>query len=228
MTRLSVYEKAKQLEDHATRIAEGEEAARHATRVSSRLLELSGDLNILKGHVEVARALQRQGAGGEINLSGLDDGRSAFERGFGNSGLPSNQVCNSARKKIQAVAERIREGNQAAWSVWTRELLGALPLPRIAMLAPDLEQGATGRLAVLERLVKGKPAKGSITEFSTNHAGLAELLAEEPDPPAALSGLLQRMRQQLGLALADVTDSEIALLREYGMDKHITLKRKGL
>ncbi|MFC4034626.1 hypothetical protein ACFO3J_24590 [Streptomyces polygonati] len=223
-----MYEKAKQLEDHATRIADGEEAARHATRVSSRLLELRGDLNTLKIHVGVARALQKQGAGTGIDLSGLDDGRAVFERGLGHSGLPTNQLCNSARKKIQAVAERIREANQVAWSAWTRELLDDLPVPRIAMLAPDLEQGATGRLAELERLAKGKVAKDVMTAFATTHAGLAELLAEEADPPEALASLLRRLRQQPGLALADVSDSEIALLREYSMDKHITLKRKGL
>ncbi|MFB6904990.1 hypothetical protein ACFCWB_12065 [Streptomyces bacillaris] len=228
MTQMSVYEKSKLLEDHASRIANGEESQRQATRVSARLMELRSQLNQLRSQLAVTHALQAQGAGLDIDLSGVDDGRAGFERSLGPSGLPSNQVFNTAKKKTQAVTGRLGEANQAAWSAWTGRLLEELPVARISMLLdPKAERQASARHAELERVARGKASKESITTFAVTHAGLAELLQDAQDPPQALAVLLDRLREQSGLTLRDVTDEEIALIREYGMDAHISLKRKG-
>ncbi len=228
MTRMSVYEKAKLLEDHASRIADGEDYQRQATRVSSRLLELRSQLNQLRSQLVVTQALQSRGAGLDIDLSGIDDGRAGFERSLGPSGLPSNQVFNTAKKKTQAVTDRLAEENQAAWSAWTEQLLAELPLARISMLVElEAEKQASKRQIELERIVRGKASQEAITTFATTYAGLAELLQDTQDPPQALVNLLNRLREQPGLTLSDVTDEEIALLRECRMDAHITLKRKG-
>lgn len=228
MTRMSVYEKAKLLEDHASRIADGEDSQRQATRVSSRLLELRSQLNQLRSQLAVTQDLQSRGAGLDIDLSGVDDGRAGFERSLGPSGLPSNQVFNTAKKKTQAVTDRLAEENQAAWSAWTEQLLADLPLARISMLVEiEAEKQASKRQLELERIARGKASKEAITTFTTTYAGLAELLQDTQDPPEALVDLLNRLREQPGLTLSDVTDEEIALLRECRMDAHITLKRKG-
>ncbi|MFE6739040.1 hypothetical protein [Streptomyces tubercidicus] len=228
MTQMSVYEKAKLLEDHASRIADGEESQRQATRVSTRLMELRSQLNQLRSHLAVTKALQARGAGLDIDLSGIDDGRAGFERSLGPSSLPSNQVFSTAKKKTQAVADRLGEANQAAWSEWTGQMLAELPIARISMLlAPGAEKQASARHAELERVARGKASQDSITTFAVTHAGLAELLQDAQDPPQALAALLDRLREQSGLTLRDITDEEIALIREYGMDAHISLKRKG-
>ncbi|MBZ6111170.1 MULTISPECIES: hypothetical protein [Streptomyces] len=225
---MSVYEKANLLEDHASRIADGEDSQRQATRVSSRLLELRSQLNQLRSQLAVTQALQSRGAGLDIDLSGIDDGRAGFERSLGPSGLPSNQVFNTAKKKTQAVTDRLAEENQAAWSAWTEQLLADLPLARISMLVElEAEKQASRRQLELERIARGKASKEDITTFATTYAGLAELLQDTQDPPEALVDLLNRLREQPGLTLSDVTDEEIALLRECRMDAHITLKRKG-
>ncbi|WLW55198.1 hypothetical protein [Streptomyces sp. YU58] len=225
---MSVYEKAKLLEDHASRIADGEDSQRQATRVSGRLLELRSQLNQLRSQLAVTQALQSRGAGLDIDLSGIDDGRAGFERSLGPSGLPSNQVFNTAKKKTQAVTDRLAEENQAAWSAWTEQLLADLPLARISMLVElETEKQASKRQLELERIARGKASKEAITTFTTTYAGLAELLQDTQDPPEALVDLLNRLREQPGLTLSDVTDEEIALLRECRMDAHITLKRKG-
>lgn len=223
-----MYEKANLLEDHASRIADGEDSQRQATRVSSRLLELRSQLNQLRSQLAVTQALQSRGAGLDIDLSGIDDGRAGFERSLGPSGLPSNQVFNTAKKKTQAVTDRLAEENQAAWSAWTEQLLADLPLARISMLVElEAEKQASRRQLELERIARGKASKEDITTFATTYAGLAELLQDTQDPPEALVDLLNRLREQPGLTLSDVTDEEIALLRECRMDAHITLKRKG-
>ncbi|MFD9532108.1 hypothetical protein [Streptomyces sp. NPDC060010] len=228
MTQMSAYEKSKLLEDHASRIADGEESQRQATRVSARLMELRSQLDQLRCQLAVTHALQAQGAGLDIDLSGVDDGRAGFERSLGPSGLPSNQVFNTAKKKTQAVTDRLGEANQAAWSTWTGRLLEALPVARISMLLdPKAEKQASARHAELERVARGKASKEAITTFAVTHASLAELLQDAQDPPQALAVLLDRLREQTGLTLRDVTDEEIALIREYGMDAHISLKRKG-
>ncbi|MET7295410.1 hypothetical protein ABZS79_25270 [Streptomyces griseoloalbus] len=225
---MSVYEKAKLLEDHASRIADGEDSQRQATRVSRWLLELRSQLNQLRSQLAVTHALQSRGAGLDIDLSGIDDGRAGFERNLGPSGLPTNPAFSTAKKKTQAVTDRLAEENQAAWSAWTAQLLAELPLARISMLVEvEAEKQASKRQLELERISRGKASKEAITTFATTYAGLAELLQETQDPPEALVGLLNRLRAQSGLTLSDVTDEEITLLRQCRMDAHITLKRKG-
>ncbi|WP_158786401.1 hypothetical protein [Streptomyces sp. NRRL F-5065] len=225
---MSVYEKAKLLEDHASRIADGEDSQRQAARVSSRLLELRSQLNQLRSQLAVTQALQSRGAGLDIDLSGINDGRAGFERSLGPSGLPSNPVFNTAKKKTQAVTDRLAEENQAAWSAWTGQLLAELPLARISMLVEvETEKEASKRQLELQRIARGKASKEAITTFETTYAGLAELLQDAQDPPEELVNLLNRLREQPGLTLRDVTDEEITLLRECGMDAYISLQRKG-
>ncbi|MFG2349652.1 hypothetical protein [Streptomyces phaeochromogenes] len=225
---MSVYEKAKLLEDHASRIADGEDSQRQAIRVSSRLMELRSQLNQLRSQLAITHALHARGTGLDIDSSGIDDGRAGFERSLGPSGLPSNPVFNTAKKKTQAVADRLTEENQAAWSAWTGKLLAELPLARISMLVePGAEKQASTRHLELGRIARGKASKDAITTFATTYAGLAELLQDTQDPPEALADLLNRLRENSGLTLRDVTDEEIALIRQYGMDAHISLKRKG-
>ncbi|SOD63561.1 hypothetical protein SAMN06297387_111110 [Streptomyces zhaozhouensis] len=91
----------------------------------------------------------------------------------------------------------------------------------------EAEKQASKRQLELERIARGKASKEAIITFATTYAGLAELLQDTQDPPEALVDLLNRLREQPGLMLSDVTDEEIALLREFRMDAHITLKRKG-
>ncbi|MFE4665181.1 hypothetical protein ACFRI7_26045 [Streptomyces sp. NPDC056716] len=225
---MSVYEKAKLVEDHASRIADGEDSQRQATRVSRWLLELRSQLNQLRSQLAVTHALQSRSVGLDIDLSGIDDGRAGFERNLGASGLPTNPAFSTAKKKTQEVSDRLAEENQAAWSAWTTQLLSELPLARISMLIEvEAEKQASKWQLELERISRGKAFKEAITTFATTYAGLAELLQATQDPPEALVGLLNRLRAQSGLTLSDVTDEEITLLRQCRMDAHITLKRKG-
>lgn len=228
MSRISVYEKAKLLDDHAARIAEGEESRKHAERVTVKAGDLQVVLNTLRAQVGIARVLKGRDARLSIDLSNIDDGRANFERNVGPSGLPSNPVFNTAKKKAEDVTDRLARANQEAWTTWTRQSLADLPLARIAMLFdPEAEKQASSRHSELARIAKGKPSKDSITTFATVHAGLSELLQETEDPPQALASLLERLRTQPDLMLCDVTDQEIALIRRHGMDAHISLKRKG-
>lgn len=228
MSAMSVHDKATQVQSHGRRLAEGATGEREADRVAQRLAEIRAQLAALRQKVTMAQALNGLGMGDLVDVSDVDDGRAGFERKAQPGALPSNTVFRTAEQKIKNVTERIGRETQAAWAAWARERLETLPLSRISMLTPDEQQSARDRQAELERsAAKDKITTSDIRLFITTHAHLAEVLNEAKDPPEALLTLLDRLGKRPVLTLRQVTDDEIALLRQCGMDDQIGLLRKG-
>lgn len=228
MTNASVYDKAVQLQGHARRLAAGAVGEREADRVALRLSELRTLLTGLRRQIAVTRALHKQGAGLEIDLTDVDDGRVGFERKAQPGALPSEDVFRTARQKVKAVTVRIERENKEAWVLWANERLGTLPLARIPMLVGEDQTLARERRTNLEKGAKsGEVTSDRIIVFANTYAALAEALEEAPEPPEALLALLERLGQRPAPTLHDVTDEEIALLREHAMDSQITLLRKN-
>ncbi|MDX3751231.1 hypothetical protein [Streptomyces sp. AK08-02] len=227
MTQRPVYEMALQLQDRARQLAEGEAGAKEAARVSSRINELSARLADLRKEVTVALALKNQGATTGPGLLAASDGLEAFARRAQN-GWPGDQAFNTARRKVQAAADAIREENLAAWTEWSGRQLASLPLARIPMLPPQEQVLARSRRTDLERTASAKAVTaGDITLFVTKCEALAEALRDAKEPPAELLALLERLDRRPAPTLFDITNQEIALLREFAMDGQVALTRKG-
>jgi hypothetical protein len=56
---------------------------------------------------------------------------------------------------------------------------------------------------------------------------LSELLQQADEPPEALSTLLDRLSTRPPATLREITDEQIALLRQHRMDDQIGLLRTG-
>lgn len=225
MTGMSVYDKATQLQSHVRRLSEGAAGEREALRIAQRLTDLRAALNTLGKHIEVAQALNRLGAGNLLDLSDADAGRAAFARKAQPGTLPLDAVFRTAVQKVKAVTERIDRDMKIAWADWASKRIAELPLSRIPMLKPDTQRSARNRRTSLERAAKRDAlARADIELFKGSLSALAELLQQADDPPEALSILLDRLSER-PLALREVTDEQIALLREHRMDDQIGLLR---
>ncbi|MEU1477357.1 hypothetical protein [Streptomyces sp. NPDC005760] len=227
MTILSVYDKAVQLQNRARQIAAGAVGEKEATRVLSRTKELRAALAELRNQVELSHALAGLGAAAKPDLAGIDSARTAFDRKARN-GLPSDTVFNTARRKVQEFTDRLKGDNSEAWSSWATARIAGLPLARIPMLSADEREAARGREKELRQAAAAKSlSKAGITLFTGTYAILAEALHDKSDPPKELLDLLDRLEKRPSPTLRDITDADIALLRQFDMDLHITLQRTG-
>ncbi|MGF0177269.1 hypothetical protein ACQF36_44530 [Streptomyces sp. Marseille-Q5077] len=227
MTNVSVYDKAVQLQNRARQIAAGAVGEKEAARVLSRTKELRAALAELRNQVELTHALAALEATGKPDLAGIDTARTAFERKARN-GLPSDTVFNTARRKVQELTDRLKGDNSEAWSSWATARITGLPLVRIPMLSSAEREAARGREKELRQAAAAKSlSKADITLFTSTYAILAESLHDKSDPPNELLDLLERLEKRPSPTLRDITDTDIALLREFEMDLHITLQRTG-
>ncbi|MEU3356487.1 hypothetical protein [Streptomyces sp. NPDC037389] len=218
---------ALQLQDRARQLSEGAAGEKEAARVASRISELTARLAELRREVTVALALKDQGAAVVASLPAASDGLEPFTRRAEN-GWPGDQAFNTAKRKVQEAATAIREENLAAWVEWSGRRLAALPLARIPMLPPQEQASARSRRVDLERAASAKTVTtGDITLFMTKWESLAESLRDAKEPPAELLALLERLDSRPAPTLRDITDQEIALLREFAMDGQVSLTRKG-
>ncbi|OEU95746.1 hypothetical protein [Streptomyces oceani] len=227
MTNVSVYDKAMQLQNRARQIAAGAVGEKEAARVLGRSRELRAGLAELRTQVELSHALAALGAAHQPDLSGIDAARSAFERKALN-GLPSDAVFNTARKKVQEAASKLKAESGAAWAAWATEQVAALPLARIPILPRGEREAARTREKDLRQAVATKNlSKADLTLFTGTYALLAESLHDKSDPPGELLDLLDVLEKRPSPTLRDITDSDIALLRRFEMDIHITMQRSG-
>ncbi|WP_432069374.1 hypothetical protein [Streptomyces sp. AA1529] len=227
MTNVSVYDKAVQLQNRARQIAAGAVGEKEAARVLSRSRELRAGLAELRTQVELSHALAALGAAHAPDLSGIDAARSAFERKALN-GLPSDAVFNTARKKVQEAASKLKAESGAAWAAWATAQVAALPLARIPILSRgEREAARTREKDLLQAVATKNLSKTDLTLFTGTYALLAESLHDKSDPPGELLDLLDVLEKRSSPTLRDITDSDIALLRRFEMDIHITLQRSG-
>jgi hypothetical protein len=227
VTDFSVYDKAVQLQNRARQIAVGAVGEKEAARVLTRTKELRDALAELKTQVELNRTLARLEAADRADLSGIDSARSAFERKALN-GLPSDTVFNTARKKVQESAAKFKSNNGETWVAWATARLAGLPLARIPMLSSDEQDAARNREKQLRQAVAPKNLSTSdVTLFTSTFSLLSESLRDKSDPPSELLELLALLEKRPSPTLRDLSDADIALLRQFEMDLHITLQRTG-
>ncbi|MEU2661923.1 hypothetical protein [Micromonospora sp. NPDC007220] len=224
MTAISVLDKARALTAEANRLREGSEAEDNAKRVLTQAEELSGTLERLRRLVEAARALRAQGV--DFDLERVDDGRERFSR-LATDGLPSVQAIVGARRTVDAVLQRTRAALTQIWLQWASERIAELPVQRLAVLSAAEQRAEQSTLGELKSLSKiDVPHAREISSFAAAHAGLKEALDNLREPDPELEQLLFRLSRRI--MLDQVSDADIALLREYGLADQVELHRRGL
>jgi len=225
---ISVADKAQALTAEASRIRQGFDAQHDAERVVNRSDEILAELARLRGLVATAERLNAVSTVELIALTNLDDGRAALAR-HAKTGLPSNQAFSAAKQKIGGVISRLRTTLRDAWTTWTSERTAELPLARISLLAADQQESALECQSELQRLTRiAEPTRADVSLFRSCIESLSEMLAEVPDLPDEATELVQRLRQSPWLTLADLTDAQIALLRDTGIARQIELRWRGM
>ncbi len=223
-----VLEKALAMTAEANRIRLGAEAELEAARVSQRVDETLELLLGLRRLIGAASRLNAASGAELVGLSGLDDGRATFAR-HASTGLPSNQVFTAANQKIKGVIARLSGQLGAAWSQWTAERIAGLPLARISLLSADEQQSARSRRDDLARLARNPmPTSTDVSMFASAAAILSETLNQLPDPPQEVLTLLERLGKRPFLTLDELTDEQIALLRQADVANQVEVRRRGM
>ncbi len=220
----SILERAQRMQAEVRRLDASAGAEQAARSTAQRVGELETALGDLAAHVRVGQALAAH-ASVEVALDDVRDGLAELQR-HAAVGLPKDRVVSAARRKVDATAERVADRNQRAWHEWTTAAHAQIPANRLAGL--DREHQATARRLIVElgRLRdRPKPTVTDIAEFSAKHAAVLEELAAAADASDELLELLSRLDART-TTLRDLTDADIALLREHGMDNEVEVRRK--
>jgi hypothetical protein len=225
---MSVADKARALTAEASRIREGSAAEHDAERVVNRVDEILVELERLRRLVAAADRLNEVSGSERVALPGLDDGQAALAR-HSRAGPPSNQAFSAAKQKIGGVISRVSTALRDAWSAWTSELIAELPLSRVSLLAAEQQESARECQSDLQQLTRlAVPSRADVSQFLSCAQRLAEMLAEVPDLPDEATGLIRRLGQRPTLTLANLTDTQITLLRQTGIAGQIELRWRGI
>ena len=225
---LSVLDKARAMTAEASRLQQGAEADHEASRISQRVDEVTQLLLQLRQVTGAADRLRAVSGSESVDLSGLDDGRAAFDR-HAARGLPSNQVFTAAKQKINGVIARLSEQLGQAWSQWTAMRMADLPLLRIPLLDGDGQASARERRDELQKLSsKPVPTSTDVSLFQSAAELLQETLSRVADPPEEILALLHRLGERPLLTLDQLTDHQISLLRQADIAGQIEVRRRGM
>jgi hypothetical protein len=219
----SVLGKARALSAEANRLREGEAAEENAKRILTKVEELDGLLGDVEAALGAADRLRDRGV--DVALPRLDQGREALAR-WAATGVPPVRAFTPAREKIETVRREVRLGLSQAWAQWSTARMAELAVHRMVMFPPVERRTEEARLSKLTRLSKvDVPSRSDVVEFTAVHAGLKEDLDALKDPAPELQTLLTRLAQRT--TLANLSDADIALLRQYDVADQIDVQRRN-
>jgi hypothetical protein len=225
----SVLELAQEVTREANRIKQGADAEQQAARVMQRVVTVEKALASLKTMVAAARRLHDASGEQFVSLERLDEGRGSFAGSVASAGgIPRNEVFTTAVNRIDGVTKRVTAELAAGWTQWTDREVAKIPSLRISLLEQEDQKASDERWASLVKTAKAAtPTRDQINSFKLDLDYLHELLDPLPDPPGAVLQILDRLGQLRGLTLAELTDEEIAALREAGVADQIEVRRRG-
>lgn len=225
----SVLELALEVTAQANRIKQGEKAEQQAMRVVQRVGDVQKALSGLEGAVAAARRLHAVSGERFVSLEKLDEGRASFASSVANAGgIPRNEAFTNAARRIDGVTARVAAELGAGWAQWTAWEVAGVPRLRISLLEQQEQVVPRERWANLLKTARvAIPGRDHINSFRSDLDYLHEVLDPLPDPPGAVLEILERLSRRRGLTLAEVTDEEIAVLREAGVADQIEVRRRG-
>lgn len=225
----SVLELAQEVTRQATRIQESSALEIEVKRVLLQTDETRAELGRLEKAVKSARALLSYDSAAAVDLSGLDTGLEAFARNAASRGdLPTRQAFSGAQAKIREVTSRVNGELAQAWSGWTNQRMGSVPMLSVSLLPPADQTAAWDRWNTLQKLSKvGTPEPSDLTMAQNALSYLHEALKDIPPPPSEVAALVDRLGKRPFLTLADLTDEQINALREAKVAVQFELRRRG-
>ena len=223
----SLLDKAVALRAEGRRLQEGQQGVAESRRISHAVTELTQLISALEQVVRAARRATSLGVALPVDLALAADGRANLAR-HAADGLPSDQAFVAARRKVSTSTQTFKDALSSAWTQWAAAQLGALPVERIALLDLEPRNQANGWRTRLLFLAANKPPSSSdIDEFSRTIDALTAALDAAPAASGEVIDLLKRLAERPPLTLADLTDAQVAALRQAGVDDQVELRRRG-
>ncbi|MFB7474206.1 hypothetical protein [Kitasatospora sp. NPDC056184] len=226
MSTETTSEKASRVRAGVRAIQADQQDENQRQHVAKRVQEISVELGKLEGHLRTLDVLtKRTGVG--LDASYVMDGHIRLAK-YAAGGLPSNPAFVGAQRKLEASARRLAEELRTAWVGWCQEQLDALPLGRRSGLAKAQRDEVDKRLKDLRgaQSPKGDLDVSTVILFADGVAALKETLECATELAPAVVRVLDRIESG-ALTLAEVTDAEITLLREFDLAGDIRLTRKA-
>ena len=221
----SIFTRALELQAEARKRGDTSKDKEDALKVASEVETSEKLLEALQDSLEVLAALRAQQV--EVDPGPIDTGLANFERHAGSGGLPSRRAVQSANNQIRDVQKRVRDALGTAWRKWSGEVINQLPTDRLALMGQ-------GRAAPVNRALEDMrtssfqvPAVSTaIANFVHNRDLVNRGLSAVEDPGPHLREVLKQLQE--GTTLDQLTDDDIAVLRERGWATNVFVKRADL
>lgn len=222
-------ESAEALLREAVRLDQGADAEAEAKRITAKVDLLSAALGELENSAAAVRALRGiMGNDPGIDLSVAADGLPAFTR-HARAGRPSDQAFTAARNKIVGASSALRKGLSDAWTHFAARRIEELPVRRLDLLPRAQQKEQRQRLATLRALAnKIPPSSADLHEFDVAFGAISEALAELSDPAPELAAVLHKLDTSPPATLGDLSDEDVARLRQAGIAEQIELIRRKM
>lgn len=218
----SVFARALELQAEARKRGDTAKDRDDALRVATEVENAENLLLSLENSLDLVSALRDQSV--EVDTGQLDSGLKNFEKYAGAGGLPSRQAVQSATKKIAEVQQRVRAAFGLAWRAWAGNEIRQLPTDRLALIGQGRAGPVNRALDAMEIASRQVPTDSTgIAQFVHNGDMVRRELLSVEDPGPHLREVLKQLQE--GTTLDQLTDDDIAVLRERGWSANILVRR---
>lgn len=226
MSSVTVLEKALELQNTARSISESRKERYDQERVLRRIDEVRTALQAAMVQQQTA-VLLRECTGQALDVSGFDTARAKLAS-KSRGGLPGDRAFVDASRALEAFTSELSASLRQLWKRWATARIQEVSPARFVTLGPDERREASGLYESMKAKVnRPKVDSASILTFCSDHDRLLTLLQHAPaDIPQGLLELINRLDAG-GVTLRELTDADIALLREYDQDSWYTVIRKA-
>lgn len=212
MSDVSVMEKATRLRAMARTYAEGAKERRDREQAAVALKELEDALDALQARGEAARAAAKLGVPMPNIAALVGRGLASLQAKASDGLLPTKQALQAARGKLTTNRTELGTVLGAAWREWAAARVADIPVAKIALVSEPPRQSIEDDVRSVATIARTLPGAGDVESFARKLARVRDVLdALESDDE--IVKLLARLRAPEGVVLADLTDTELALLR---------------
>ncbi|UQX87635.1 hypothetical protein M6D93_15190 [Jatrophihabitans telluris] len=203
--------RAKRLASLARAKRDDEGASQDQSQTQTALNKLDAELTGFASALVVHRALTAAHVP-VATPTELEKPAKALRDRVASQGRPTAQYLNARVREVAGIRAQIAQSDQAAWREWAETQLRALPLALLPRLGPNQAQ-VKERIRKLQLSAAAAPTKSDIALFRLNLDHVQDILADIEES-GDLNALLARFSAHRGrLPLSDVTDEEVALIR---------------
>ncbi|MEU9460437.1 hypothetical protein [Streptomyces sp. NPDC048312] len=226
MSSVTVLEKAQELQNIARSISEGQKERAEQERVLQRIDEVRAALQAAMVQQQIA-VLLRERTGQALDVSGFEAARAKLES-KSRGGLPGDRAFLDAKRALDAFTSELSTSLRQLWKAWATAQIQEVSPARFVTLGTDERLEAAALYESMKtKANRSKVDSASILTFCTDRDALLRLLEHAPDDaPEELLELINRLDAG-GVALRELSDADITLLRDYDQDCWFTVTRKA-